>query len=131
MSKEKQMINTNRAVLVNFPSLSNSAYASIYVPFFVSEIHIKGVDVDWDVDYLTVYFLSSLVDNCPIGAAFAGVSSDTSTSTKKLRYIFPQPRDINSTFSFSYNLVDTISVVTFPDNHKGHVLFMIEFIGYM
>ena len=130
-NKGKQMINTNRAVLVNFAAYSNVSSASIYVPFLVSEIHIKGVDIDWGFDYLTMYFLSSLVDNCPVGAAFAGVASDTSTSTKKLRYIFPQPRDINSSYSFSYNLVDQISAVTFSDNHDGHVLFIIEFIGYV
>ena len=78
-----------------------------------------------------MYLLSALVDKCPVGAAFAGVASDTSTSTKKLRYIFPQPRDMNSSYSFSYNLVDQISAVTFPDNHDGHVLFIIEFIGYI
>ena len=118
----RQIINTNRVVIVNFDSNINTGTSNIYVPFPVHEIHIKGVDIDWDADYTTIYFLSNLVDYGPVGAGFAA---------KKLRYIFPQPRDINGSYTFEYQRVDKISVDVFPDNDKGHVCFIMEFIGYM
>ena len=127
----RQIINTNRVVIVNFDSNINTGTSNIYVPFPVHEIHIKGVDIDWDADYTTIYFLSNLVDYGPVGAGFAGALSDMSTSTKKLRYIFPQPRDINGSYTFEYQRVDKISVDVFPDNDKGHVCFIMEFLGYM
>ena len=40
------MINTNKAVLVYFPTNNSQGAASIYIPFPVKEIHAKGVDVD-------------------------------------------------------------------------------------
>ncbi len=42
----KEMINTNKAVVVYFPAASSQGEASIYIPFPVKEIHIKGVDID-------------------------------------------------------------------------------------
>ena len=101
--KDKQMINTNRAVLVYFngtvdavvanaatgvvasPATTKSSVASadIYIPFPVKEIHVRGIDIDWNLDYYSIYFISSLVDNGPLGSGFAGVYSDTSTSTQK------------------------------------------------
>ncbi len=127
----RQIINTNKVVIVDFLANQNTGTSDIYVPFPVHEIHIRGVDIDWGTDYSTIYFLSSLVDHGPIGAGFAGALSDMSTSTKQLRYIYPQPRDINGTYSFTYLRVDKISVDVFPDNNDGHICFMIEFIGYV
>ena len=62
---QKQMINTNRAVIVNFDGTANSyvanplsgavaspattrsavAYTNIYIPFPVKEIHVRGIDL--------------------------------------------------------------------------------------
>ena len=43
----KEMINTNKAVIVYFPTNKSQGTASIYIPFPVKEIHVKGVDIDW------------------------------------------------------------------------------------
>ena len=73
-NKGKQMINTNRAVLVNFAGngnnsqLSTSGTADIYVPFRVSQINLKGVDLDFDADFRAMYFTSNLVDYGPLGS---------------------------------------------------------------
>ena len=130
-TKDKVMINTNKAVLVNFPSGSNSGTSNIYVPFLVSEIHVRGVDIDWDNDSFMMFFTSQLVDNGPLGSAFGGIAYDTSSTTKKIRYIFQEPRDINGTYTFTYNIIDTVSAIAFPSPYKGSVCFMLEFIGYM
>ena len=58
MSKEKEMINTNKAVLVYFQGNKSQGTASIYIPFPVKEIHVKGVDVDWQADYVACMFSS-------------------------------------------------------------------------
>ena len=86
--KDKNMINTNRAVIVRFPAAKTNGSADIYVPFPVKEINVKGVDVDWGHDYSAVIFTSTLVSNDPIGCGFQGVNSDMSTSKNKRRYIF-------------------------------------------
>ena len=127
--KDKQMINTNKAVIVKFPANSSTMSADIYIPFPVYEIRVKGIDVDWFVDYVTSVFTSTLVNGCPLGSAFAGVVYDASTSTKKLRYLYPTPRDINGSYQFNYQPVDITSV--FPCPNYGCVCFTIEFIGYM
>ena len=128
--KDKEMINTNRAVLVYFngtvdavvanaatgvvasPATTKSSVASadIYIPFPVKEIHVRGMDIDWNADYYSIYFISSLVDNGPLGSGFAGVYSDTSTSTKKMRYIFDQPRDMNGSYRFEYLRLEQHSI---------------------
>ena len=65
--KDKNMINTNRAVVVHFPSYTTNGSSDIYVPFPVNDIHFKGVDIDWGHDYSSVIFTSTLVSNDPIG----------------------------------------------------------------
>ena len=59
----KEMINTNKAVLVRFPAHSSQGTASIYIPFPVKEIHVKGVDIDWEDDYGACMFSSSLFND--------------------------------------------------------------------
>ena len=98
---QKQMINTNRAVIVKFlqstsdTQLTSSGDANIYIPFPVKEIKVKGVDLDFNADFRTLYFTSNLVDDFPLGSGYAGIMFDNSTSTKHLHYIFDSPRDIN------------------------------------
>ena len=79
----KKIINTNKALFVTFPLSNSTASCDIYVPFPVYEIHVRGIDVDWQADYLTVVFFSSLFNDGPVGSAFCGVGSDFSTATKK------------------------------------------------
>ena len=61
-NKEKEMINTNKAVLVSFPAytnsmqLNNTASANIYIPFPVKQINVKGIDLDFDADFRVVFF---------------------------------------------------------------------------
>ena len=118
----KEMINTNKAVLVNFPANESQGSASIYIPFPVKEIHLKGVDIDWQDDYCAFLFSSSLVNDGPIGGAFCGVNYDNATSLKQLKYIYLTPRNINGTYKFNYNTID-------PAN--GRAVFTLEFIGYI
>ncbi len=80
----KEMINTKKAVLVNFTANNPQALASIYIPFPVTEIHVKRVDIDWTGDYCACMFSSSLVNDGPVGGGFLGASFDTTTSTKKI-----------------------------------------------
>ena len=57
----KEMINTNKAVVVSFGAyasqlqITNTAAADIYVPFKVSQINVKGVDLDFDSDFRMMY----------------------------------------------------------------------------
>ena len=125
----KEMINTNKAVLVNFPANNSQALASIYIPFPVKEIHVKGVDIDWQNDYSACIFTSSLVNEGTIGAGFCGINYDNTNSLKHLRYIFTTPRDINGTYTFNYNVIDSVNA--FPSNYYGVVVFTLEFIGYI
>ena len=124
----KEMINTNKAVVVYFPTNKSIGSASIYIPFPVKEIHVKGVDIDWQADYCACMFSSSLLDG-PIGGAFCGVNYDNSTSLKQLKYIYLTPRDINGTYTFNYKTIDSASV--FPSVNYGAVVFTLEFIGYI
>ena len=141
-----QIINTNRAVRVKFDGytcttqITQSSNASIYVPFPVREILIKGIDLDFNADFRTMYFTSSLVDGNYVGSGFAGTLTDYSASTKQVRYIFNTPRDINGSYSFTYSQLDNVSNATYTDyttNNAipstgaptGYVLFVLEFIG--
>ena len=125
----KEMINTNKAVFVYFPTNKSQGMASIYIPFPVKEIHVKSIDVDWEVDYCACMFSSSLLDG-PIGGVFCGVKSGvTSTSLKNLKYIFLTPRDINGTYTYNYSIID--SALAFPSINYGSVVFTLEFIGYI
>ena len=154
-TKDKHMINTNRAVLVNFETnanphqLTSSGSADIYVPFKVSQINIKGIDLDFDSDFQSMYFTSNLVDYGPLGSGFAGILCDNSTTTKQMTYLFKDPRDINGSYTFIYHVLDIVTVY-FPNGYvpgtnagsslitgstagspAGRVLFMLEFIGYV
>ena len=97
----KTMINTNRAVLVYFAGNTNedqvtsSGAADIYVPFKVSQINVKGIDLDFDSDFRMMYFTSGLVNSGPLGSGYGGILYDNSSSTKELTYLFQDPRDIN------------------------------------
>ena len=141
-----QIINTNRAVRVKFDTytsisqMSQSSIASIYVPFPVKEILIKGIDLDFNADFRTMYFTSNLVDCNYVGSGFAGTLTDYSASTKQVRYIFNTPRDINGSYSFTYSLLDNVSISVYTDYTTGnaipstgaptgYVLFVIKFIG--
>ena len=126
----KEMINTNKAVLVRFPAHSSQGTASIYIPFPVKEIHVKGVDIDWEDDYGACMFSSSLFNDGPIGGGFCGINFDSSNSLKHLKYLYLTPRDINGTYTFNYQVLDTVGnplrSVTY-----GIVVFTLEFIGYV
>ncbi len=158
-TKEKHMINANRAVLVKFENsinrlqLTSSGAANIYVPltyvpFRVSQINVKGIHLDFDSDFQTMYLTSSLVDYGPLGSGFAGILCDNSSTTKQLTYLFKDPRDING----SYTLPIILAIVFFfipngfvpgtgvdtsaykgstAGSPAGRVLFMLEFIGYV
>ena len=125
----KEMINTNKAVVVYFPADKSQGTASIYIPFPVKEIHVKGVDIDWQADYCACMFSSSLVNDGTIGGGFCGVNCDMSNSTKQLRYIFTTPLDINGTYTFNYSVIDNAN--EFPNINHGSVVFTLEFIGYI
>ena len=125
----KEMINTNKAVVVYFQADNSQGTASIYIPFPVKEIHVKGVDIDWQADYCACMFSSSLVNDGTIGGGFCGVNFDSSTSLKTLRYIFTSPLDINGTYTFNYQPIDNINAV--PSASYGTVVFTLEFIGYV
>ena len=157
----KEMINTNKAVVVSFDpyasklQITNTASADIYVPFLVKEIHVRGIDLDFMTDFQPLYFTSSLVNNGPLGSGYAGILCDTSVGTRKLRYIFDTPREINGTYSFTYHVFNpekvsfhfpggfapggleayahvspAIPAFAEPGAPAGNVLFMLEFIAY-
>ena len=165
MSKEKQMINTNRAVVVNFTGyvselqMTNTASAYIYVPFLVKEIHVRGIDLDFMADFQPLYFTSSLVNDGPLGSGYAGILCDISSGTKKMKYIFDTPIDINGSYNFTYHIYNPEQVAfnypsgfapggasagpnlyalgypniapnAIPGAPSGSVLFMLEFIAY-
>ena len=114
-SGNKSKINTNRAVVVPFAGHTNknqttvSSSASIYVPFLVSEIQIRGIHTNFDADFREMYFTSSLVDGGPLGSAFAGILGDTTASSKTVKYVFQNPREINGSYNFTYHLIDPLS----------------------
>jgi hypothetical protein len=157
----KEMINTNKAVVVYFDpyaselQITNTASADIYVPFLVKEIHVRGIDLDFMSDFQPLYFTSSLVNNGPLGSGYAGILCDTSVGTRKLRYIFDTPREINGSYSFTYHIFNpekisfhypagfasggvnayalaspAIAANAEPGAPPGNVLFMLEFIAY-
>ena len=165
MSNTKEMINTNRAVVVSFDpyasslQISNTASASIYVPFLVKEIHVRGIDLDFMSDFQPLYFTSSLVNDGPLGSGYAGILCDTSVGTRKLKYIFDTPREINGSYNFTYHIFNPEKISfhypqgfapggapTGPNVYAlaspaispnaeagappGNVLFMLEFIAY-
>ena len=154
-NKGKQMINTNKAVVVNFAGnthgeqISTTGTASIYVPFRVSQINVKGIDLDFDSDFRMMYFTSNLVDYGPLGSGYAGIFCDNSTSTKQLTYLFRDSRDINGSYTFTYNILEPIAFyfvngfvpgsglenvmnqLATTGSPAGRVLFMLEFIGYI
>ena len=76
-TNEKEMINTNKAVVVSFDpfasslQITNTASADIYVPFLVKEIHVRGIDLDFMTDFQPLYFTSSLFNNGPLGSGYA------------------------------------------------------------
>ena len=120
-TKEKEMINTNRAVVVNFPAyaseyqLTNTTSANIYVPFLVKEIHVMGIDLDFMSDFQPLYFTSSLVNEGPLGSGYAGILCDMSTGAKQMKYIFNEPRDINGSYNFTYHIYNPENIAfNFP-----------------
>ena len=159
------MININKAVVVKFNAyasslqISNTASASIYVPFLVKEIHVRGIDLDFMADFQPLYFTSSLVNDGPLGSGYAGILWDTSVGTRKLKYIFDTPRKINEYYNFTYHIFNPENVAfhfpagfapgglsggdnvyalagpaiapnAVPGAPLGNVLFMLEFISY-
>ena len=152
--KEKEIINTNKAVVVKFPAYvsqyqtTQSGSATIYIPYLVKQINIKGVDLDFDSDFRTMYFTSNLVNHGALGSGYAGILSDNSSTTKQMTYYFKDPIEVNGSYTFTYHILDTVSFFyangfvpgTAPDasvntgtSHgapAGIVLFMFEFIGY-
>ena len=93
----------------------------------MKEIHVRGLDVDWQVDYCAVMFCSSLVNDGPIGSGFAGQNLDNSTSVKNIRYVFNTPRDINGTYLFTYTPIDSVNGTS--SINYGYAVFSLEFIA--
>ena len=81
----------------------------IYVPFKVSQINVKGIDLDFDANFRIMYFVSNLVDYGPLGSGYAGIFCDNSTSTKQLTYLFKDPRDNNESYTFTYTILEPIA----------------------
>jgi len=152
--KEKEIINTNKAVIVKFAAYvsqyqtTQSGSATIYIPFPVKQINVKGVDLDFESDFRTMYFTSDLVNHCALGSGYGGILSDNSSTTKQMNYYFRDPIEVNGSYTFTYHILDTTSFFfangfipgTGPDTSsntgitigapRGIVLFMLEFIGY-
>ena len=152
--KEKEIINTNKAVVVKFAAhtsvnqTTQSGSATIYIPFPVKQINVKGVDLDFESDFRSMYFTSDLVNHGALGSGYGGILSDNSSTTKQMTYYFKDPIEVNGTYTFTYHILDTLSFFfingfvpgTGPDTSantgsspgapNGIVLFMLEFIGY-
>ena len=152
--KEKEIINTNKAVIVKFAAYvsqyqtTQSGSATIYIPYPVKQINIKGVDLDFDSDFRTIYFTSDLVNHGVLGSGYAGILSDNSSTTKQMTYYCKDPIEVNGSYTFTYHVLGTESFFfangfipgTGPDTSshtgmtngapEGKVLFMLEFIGY-
>ena len=148
-TKEKEIINTNKAVIVNFPAHINahqttqSGSATIYIPFPVKQINVKGVDLDFESDFRTMYFTSDLVNH-----GYGGILSENSSTTKQMTYYFKGAIEVNGTYTFTYHILDTTSYYfvngfvpgtahdtssntgSFHGAPAGIVFFMLEFIGY-
>jgi hypothetical protein len=80
---DRELINTNKSLNVKFEANKSTGTASVYIPFPVKEIHVIGVDSDWQAACCAVIFTSSLVNDGPLGGGFAGALDDNSASTKK------------------------------------------------
>ena len=152
--KEKEIINTNKAVVVKFAAHTSEyqttqrGSATIYIPFPVKQINVKGVDLDFESDFRTMYFTSDLVNHGALGSGYGGILTDNSSTTKQMTYYFKDPIEVNGTYTFTYHILDTASFFypngfipgTAPDSSinaavthgapAGIVLFMLEFIGY-
>ena len=153
-TKEKEIINTNKAVVVKFAAhgsqnqTTQSGSATIYIPFPVKQINVKGVDLDFESDFRSMYFTSDLVNHGALGSGYAGILADNSATTKQMTYYFKDPIEVNGTYTFTYHILD-ISSFFFPNGFipgvgpdssintgaalgapNGIVLFMLEFIGY-
>ena len=152
--KEQEIINTNKAVVVKFNAYTSefqttqSGSATIYIPFPVKQINVKGVDLDFESDFRSMYFTSDLVNHGALGSGYAGILADNSATTKQMTYYFKDPIEVNGTYTFTYHILDTSSFFytngfipgTAPDTSlntgasigapAGIVLFMLEFIGY-
>ena len=63
-----------------------------------------------------MYFTSSLVDGGPLGSAFAGILGNTTATSKTVKYVFQNPRDINGSYDFNYHLIDPLSFY-FPNGY--------------
>ena len=74
-------------------------------------------------------FSSSLFNDGPIGGGFCGVNFDSSNSLKNLKYLYLTPRDINGTYTFNYQVLDSENPIR--SGHYGIVVFTLEFIGYV
>ena len=152
--KEKEIINTNKAVVVKFPAYASeyqttqSGSATIYIPFPVKQINVKGVDLDFESDFRSMYFTSDLVNHGALGSGYGGILADNSATTKQMTYYFKDPIEVNGTYTFTYHILDTTSFFyangfipgTGADSSAntgtshgapaGIVLLMLEFIGY-
>ena len=64
------MINTNKAINIRFAANTSQTSANIYVLFIVKEIHVKAVDIDWENDYCSCMFTTSLFNDGPLVADF-------------------------------------------------------------
>ena len=152
--KEKEIINTNKAVVVKFAAYESqyqttqSGSATIYIPYPVKQINVKGVDLDFDSDFRTIYFTSDLVNHGPLRSGYAGILSDNSSTTKQMTYYFKDPIEVNGSYTFTYHVlgadsfffangfipgigVDSSANTGATDGTpEGKVLFMLEFIGY-
>ncbi len=72
----------------NAAQLTYTSAADIYIPFPVTQINAKGIDLDFDADFRVMYFPSNLVNNGPLGSGFGGTLCYFSASTKTVNYIF-------------------------------------------
>ena len=102
--KEKEIINTNKAVVVRFPAhaseyqTTQSGSATIYIPFPVKQINVKGVDLDFESDFRSMYFTSDLVNHGAVGSGYGGILADNSATTKQMTYYFKDPIEVNGTY---------------------------------
>ena len=74
-------------------------------------------------DYCACMFSSSLFNDGPIGGGFCGVNFDSSNSLKHLKYLFLTPSDINRTYTFNYQVLDSDNPLR--SGHYGILFFLI------
>ena len=105
--KEKEIINTKKAVVVKFPAYASeyqttqSGSATIYILFPVKQINVKGVDLDLESDFRSMYFTSDLVNHGALGSGYGGILADNSATTKQMTYYFKDPIEVNGTYTFT------------------------------